>query len=146
MVKRRINDSKIIKELRRNSRESIKELALKTGISSSTIKNKIKNMEKKGIIRRYTSVADFDSLNLIRAVFFIKGANGTAESLKKEKCINNMMHISNHYNLFIECIFPNIKEYVKFKNQLEKKNVEFKDYFVTEEIKREDFLANEDNR
>ncbi|MBI2971715.1 MAG: Lrp/AsnC family transcriptional regulator [Candidatus Aenigmarchaeota archaeon] len=51
-------DIKILKELKRDGRLSAQELAKKTGIAATTAFNRMKRMEKTGVIRGYTVVVD----------------------------------------------------------------------------------------
>ncbi len=137
---KKVNRRLILKELRRNSRTSIRELSRKLNISPSTVKMKIQELEDDGIIKGYVGMPNIQKMNLINAVFFAQCSAKKINELKGNPFINSLFRISNHYNLLIDCIFPNIKEYVKFKNSLIKDEVEFKEYFVTDEIKREEFL------
>ena len=137
----KIVDKKIIlKELRKNSRTSIRALSRKLNVSPSTVKIKIKELEDEGIIKGYVGIPNLQKMNLINAVFFAQCNMKSINKLKENPFVNSIFRISNHYNLLIEGIFPNIKEYVKFKNSLIKENVNFEEYFVTDEIKREEFL------
>lgn len=48
----------ILKELKRNGRLSAQEISKKTGIAVTTVFNRIKRMEKTGVIKGYAVVAD----------------------------------------------------------------------------------------
>ncbi len=138
---KKVNRRLILKELRKNSRTSIRELSRKLNISPSTVKMKIRELEDEGIIKGYVGMPNIQKMNLINAIFFAQCDAEEINKLKNNSFINSIFRISNHYNLLIDCIFPNIKEYVKFKNSLIKDKVEFREYFVTDEIKREEFLV-----
>lgn len=51
-------DIMILKELKRDGRLSAQQIAKKTGISTTTVFNRIRRMEKAGVIKGYTVVAD----------------------------------------------------------------------------------------
>ena len=55
-------DERILFELRRDSRKSLRNLASSVGISPSAISERIKRMEKSGIIKGYTVNTDFYKL------------------------------------------------------------------------------------
>ena len=51
-------DKPILEALRKNSRLSTKQIAKKTNIPITTVFNRIKNLEKKGVIKAYTCILD----------------------------------------------------------------------------------------
>ncbi len=55
-------DERILDELRRDSRKSIRKLASLVGISPSAISERIRRMERAGIIKGYTANVDFSKL------------------------------------------------------------------------------------
>ncbi|MCD6154330.1 MAG: Lrp/AsnC family transcriptional regulator [archaeon GB-1867-097] len=52
-------EKKILEELRRNSKQTYKELSRKLGLAIGTIHNKIKKLERKGVILNYTVNIDY---------------------------------------------------------------------------------------
>ena len=52
-------DSNIINELNENSKIPLREMATKLGISFITVRNRIKRLEKEGIIERYTAKINY---------------------------------------------------------------------------------------
>jgi DNA-binding Lrp family transcriptional regulator len=52
----------VLAEYIKNSRQSIREVARKLGISSGTVASRLKDMEGLGVIRRYTTLIDFEKL------------------------------------------------------------------------------------
>ncbi len=54
--------AKVLEEYIRDSRQSIREVARKVGVSSGTVASRLKEMEDKGIIRRYTAILDYEKL------------------------------------------------------------------------------------
>ncbi len=55
-------DSKVLKNLLVNARQSSRQLALKLGMSTVTILSRIKKLEKQKIIKGYTALVDHEKL------------------------------------------------------------------------------------
>ena len=54
--------TKVLNECLRDSRQSIREVARKVGVSSGTVASRLKKMEDTGIIRRYSVILDYEKL------------------------------------------------------------------------------------
>lgn len=54
--------TKVLNECLRDSRQSIREVARKVGVSSGTVASRLKEMEDTGIIRRYSVILDYEKL------------------------------------------------------------------------------------
>ena len=52
----------MLAEYIKDSRQSIREVARKLGVSSGTVASRLKDMEDAGVIRRYTTLIDFEKL------------------------------------------------------------------------------------
>ena len=55
-------DERILVELRKDSRKSLRKLASSVGISPSAISERIRRMEKSGVIKGYTTNLDYSKL------------------------------------------------------------------------------------
>jgi DNA-binding Lrp family transcriptional regulator len=137
----------ILSRLRNNSREKLSSMSRKTQIPVSTIFDKIKEHEGK-LIRKHTCLLDFDALGFhVRVTIMIKvkykDRDASAEFFKKCFQINSVLRINNGYDFMLEGIFRDILELEDFCDKIDKRFcVEKKDvYYITKEIKREDFLA-----
>ena len=76
-MKREEAERKIINELIDNSRQSFRELAKKTGMSAVTAMNRVRELEKKGVIRGYSALVDYEQLGYdFLAVIFVKVQKG----------------------------------------------------------------------
>ena len=53
---------KVLEEYLQDSRQSFREVARKIGISSGTVANRIKDLEEKEIIKKYTTQLDYEKL------------------------------------------------------------------------------------
>src|SRR3989338_1444679 len=55
-------DGKILDALLEDSRLSYRQLAAKAGVSVATAMNRVKRLEKEGVIKGYTAVLDYEKL------------------------------------------------------------------------------------
>ena len=55
-------DRKILRECMEDSRQSYREMARKIGVSPGTVVSRIRDMEKKGIIEKYTAKLNYEKL------------------------------------------------------------------------------------
>ncbi len=62
-------DLRILEELQRNAKQSIKEIARKIGSPITTVHSKIKKMEKIGIIKNYRAILDANKLGYSTLAF-----------------------------------------------------------------------------
>ncbi len=53
---------KVLEEYLQDSRQSFREVARKIGISSGTVASRIKDLEKRGVIKKYTTQLDYEKL------------------------------------------------------------------------------------
>jgi DNA-binding Lrp family transcriptional regulator len=54
--------ARVLDEYLHDSRQSIREVARKVGVSSGTVASRLKEMEDAGVIRRYSAVLDYEKL------------------------------------------------------------------------------------
>ena len=54
--------AKVLDEYLQDSRQSIREVARKVGVSSGTVASRLKEMENTGVIRRYSAILDYEKL------------------------------------------------------------------------------------
>lgn len=64
-------DKDILKELQKNCKISTKTLARKLNLPVSTVFTRIKNLEKKGIIKEYKAILDHNKLNKPTIAFIL---------------------------------------------------------------------------
>lgn len=55
-------DSAVLDELSQNSRQSLRQIAKKVGVSVATVLNHIKAMETNGVIKKYSTNIDYEKL------------------------------------------------------------------------------------
>ena len=55
-------DEKVLTEILRDSRQSYREIARRIGVSPGTVVSRVRDMEEKKIISKYTALVDFEKL------------------------------------------------------------------------------------
>ena len=78
-------DLRILEELLKDSRKSFREIARRVGISVGTVLARVKNMEKKGVIKGYTVLLDHEKLGYeLTAVIELTVSKGRLLEVDKE--------------------------------------------------------------
>ena len=120
-------DQQILMLLQENSKINIKEIALKVGLTATPTYDRIKRLEKKGIIKRYIAELDQLKLGLELTVFCQVTLQVHSKTLinQFESAIHKMpevlgcYHIAGNFDYLLKIVTPNIKSYQLFlKNKL----------------------------
>jgi Lrp/AsnC family transcriptional regulator for asnA, asnC and gidA len=78
-------DQKIIEKLQKNSRSSYKDVARGVRISDVAVHKRIKNLQKKGVIKRFTVIVDQKKLDKhTTAILMVKCDVGSAPEIAKK--------------------------------------------------------------
>jgi DNA-binding Lrp family transcriptional regulator len=86
-------DKKILNVLVDHSRLSLRKIAKKASVSVATVMNHIKNLEKEGVIRKYTTKLDYEKIGYdIIVMVEIRVSRGKLFEVEKK--------IANHSNVF----------------------------------------------
>jgi len=89
---------KVLKEYLIDSRQSFREIARKIGISSGTVASRVKDMEEKGIIKKYTTLLNYEKLGYeLTAVTEIIVSEGMM--MEVGEMIANIRHTVGVYNV-----------------------------------------------
>ena len=112
----------IIKELIKNSRVSARELSQKLNICQSTLYYRIKNLEDKGIIRKYTIDVDWRKLGFLTTAFILVkydpnkaiSQEDLAKKLLKFEEVEEVYIITGEYDILIKVRFRNTQELSNF--------------------------------
>jgi len=125
-------NGKILEVLKENSRLSSGKISKKTGIPATTIFNRIKKMEKEGIIKKYTVDLDYKKIGIgIQAFVFVSQDYKAFDREKQEKMldriakepgIDNVFRISGRYDLLIIFRAKDIDELDEFLIKLQEEN------------------------
>jgi Lrp/AsnC family transcriptional regulator for asnA, asnC and gidA len=121
----RISNLELIKLLKENSRASFVELAKSFDVSETAVRKRVKNLEEKGVIRKYTIDVDpkkigFDVDALIGIDTRPEKYIQVMENLKPMKEVMMLCSSSGDHMLMIECWFQDSREFTKFIKVLEK--------------------------
>ncbi len=126
MVRKSEKDIKIIKMLFENARMPFTEIARKLKVSEAAIRKKVKDLMKKGVIKKFTIEVNWKKLGFDYHV--IVGLDTKPESLlrvikelEKEKRILRLFTCSGDHMIIFEAVFKNREEFEDFIEKLEKK-------------------------
>lgn len=147
----REKDLKMLSHFRKNARTSLTKMSRLTRIPVSTIFDKLKEYEKQKLIMKHTALLNFKSLGFdVRTQILVTTDTDNKEDLQKFLVMhpktNTVFRINNGYDFLIEAVFRNMEELDEFTKQLDEfELIEKKEFFVMEDIKREEFLTYKDN-
>ena len=89
---------KVLAEYLQDSRQSFREVARKIGISSGTVASRIKEMEENGVIKKYTTLLNYEKLGFeLTAVTEITVSKGMMIEVGTE--ISKIDHTVGVYNV-----------------------------------------------
>lgn len=120
-------DQQILMLLQQNSKINIKEIALKVGLTASPTYDRIKRLEKSGIIKRYVAEINREKIGLDLVVFCQVTLHVHSKKLitQFESAVEKMpeilgcYHIAGNFDYLLKIVTPNIKSYQFFlKNKL----------------------------
>jgi DNA-binding Lrp family transcriptional regulator len=137
----------IAAHFRQNARVKLTQLARKTGVSVSTLFDRVRDPQGAGITR-FCALLDFPALGFsARATLLLKAGPGKRDALRghllKALPVNSLMRVNNGYDFLAECVFPDMRELEEFCDRLEHEYcVRTKEvHLIVEELKRESFLS-----
>lgn len=115
-------DMAILRELQRDSRLTVKELASKVNLSLSPVHERMKNLERNGFITKYTAILNADKLNKGFMVFCkIKMrrinhdiASSFVEEINKIPEVTECYNISGQYDYMLKVNAKDMATYQSF--------------------------------
>jgi Lrp/AsnC family leucine-responsive transcriptional regulator len=118
-------DRKILTLLQRDSRLTLQELAEKVGLSPSPCHRRIKLMEERGVIARYTATVDQRKVGLPVSVFIsIKLARQKEEDLQRfAKAVSDWPEVlecylmTGHRDYLLRVVVADLSAYERFLKQ-----------------------------
>lgn len=139
---------KILRELRKNSRQNLTEIGFLTNIPLSTVFKKVDRLEK-NLIKRYVSLVNFGMLGFsIRISLVLKPKD--RESLKSfllgHPNVNSLYRTSQDFDFFVETVFPSMLEFENFMEELNDLVSDKKVFHIVEDLRMEDFIFGEDEQ
>jgi len=120
-------DKQIVNLLQQNSKANIKEIALKIGLTQTPTYERIKRLEKSGVIQQYVAVLNKEKIGFNVEVFCQVTLLVHSKELitKFEKAINKIdeviecFHVAGNYDYLLKIIVKDMKSYQLFlKNKL----------------------------
>ena len=142
----RINDNNrlILKHLREDARKNFSEISRQTGIPVTTVFDNYQKLAKGKIITKHSSLIDFRKIGFFyRSFVFVKSSNkkDLLSYLDSHNNVNSILKIST-YDYFIDSVFPTMKEFYGFLDELRNFNIKkLEHHDVIEHIKKEEFLS-----
>lgn len=115
-------DIKILDFLQKNAKLTAKEISSKLSLSQTPIYERIKKLEKMGVIKDYVALLNGDVVNKGLIVFMnitIKEHNHASrvkfiEKISALKDVAELYHTSGSYDFLAKVRFANVKEYRDF--------------------------------
>ena len=120
-------DKKILQALQQNSKANIKEIALKVGLTQTPTYERIKRLEKSGVIQHYVAVLNKVKIGYTVEVFCQVTLLVHSKKLitRFENAINKMdeviacFHVAGNYDYLLKVIVKDMNSYQNFlKNKL----------------------------
>ena len=142
-------DIQIISCLRKNSRTKLKKISQDVKLPISTVYDRIKKMEKNGIIKTYSCLIDPKKIDYsIKAKIFFKiPTDSRKEFENKEKSnpvINSLFKVTGgNWDYIAEGFFQDIDHLYNYVDKVNKnfKNCSHQVHYIVNEIKHEQFLV-----
>lgn len=115
-------DIKILRALQRNARLTTKELAASVNLSTTPVFERVKRLERDGIINRYIAVLDAEKLNQGFLVFCQVKMNRLGRDIAADFArtiigipeVTECYNISGQYDYLLKIHAPNMKYYQEF--------------------------------
>lgn len=115
--------AKVLEEYLRDSRQSIREVARKIGVSSGTVASRLREMEDAGVIRRYSALLDYEKLGYeLTAVTEITVSEGkmieVGEAIAKMSQATGVYNVTGDSDIMVVGKFRTKKELSDFTKKL----------------------------
>ncbi len=144
----KIRDLLIVSYLRQDARMKLTDLSRATKIPVATLFDKIK-IYQGSLIRKNTALVRFERFGYQAKAMVVfsarkKDRQKLFELLNKNTNVNSLFRVNNEWDYMAEVIFPGVKEVEDFLEDIEEQ-VKLKNkkiFYVIDEIKKEEFLAN----
>lgn len=118
-------DYEIIRELQKNGRISVKKLADIVSLTPPAVSERIRKLEKEGVILGYKAVIDPKKLGMnIKAIINVVLKNGKQEEFLnfaiKNKCIVECNHVTGRFSMTVEVILKDMHELEEIVSKIQK--------------------------
>jgi len=117
-------DSSIITVLEKNARLSFRKIAKKVGVSVATVMNRVNKLEKKGAIKGYSVVLDYDILEYdLQALISIIVSKGKLFQVEKKIASHSnvvaVYDITGHFDVIVLTRFKTRKSLDSFLKKIQ---------------------------
>ena len=118
-------DYEIIRELQKNGRISVKKLADIVSLTPPAVSDRIRKLEKEGVILGYKAVINPKKLGMnIKAIINVVLKNGKQEEFLnfaiKNKCIVECNHVTGRFSMTVEVILKDMHELEETVSKIQK--------------------------
>ncbi|GAA4300063.1 Lrp/AsnC family transcriptional regulator [Aestuariibaculum suncheonense] len=118
-------DKKILKQLQSNSKQNIKEIASKVGLSVTPTYERVKKLEQAEIIKSYVALLDRDKIGKKFVAFcqitLLRHHKELIDDFKTHTIkfpeIMECHHISGNFDFLLKIVVNDITQYQKFINE-----------------------------
>ncbi len=142
-------DVEILSHLRNDARKKITKISRSIEIPVTTIYDKVKAHEKKGIIKKNVALLDYTKLGFsttaLIAMKVVSGQrNKLQEFLQEHQNVNSLYRVNFEHDFLAECIFEDGGKLQEFLDETENRFgvQELHIFNIVHEIKKENFLTN----
>jgi DNA-binding Lrp family transcriptional regulator len=113
----------VLSEYLRDSRQSYREVAKKVGVSSGTVASRVRELEEKGIVKRYTLLLDYErlgyELTAITEIIISRGKMlDVGEEIAKMGQTCGVYNITGDSDIMVVCKFKTRKELSDFTKKI----------------------------
>lgn len=117
-------DVEIIRVLEKNSRLSLRKIAKKVGVSVATVMHRINRLEKDGIVKRYTTLVDYDKLGYeLQAIISVDVSKGKLFEVERKIASDPNVHgvydITGHFDVIVIARFKTRKALDNFIKKIQ---------------------------
>ena len=126
-------DELILKELRKDARQSYRKIAEKLKVATGTVQNRIQKMEREKIINRYHADIDYEKLGYkISAIIAIcvnrSNLREVEDMLEKNPNVFGLFDVTGEYDIFLSISFKGMEELNSFITK------ELKNPYITKSV------------
>lgn len=135
----------LINSMISDCRSTITGLSKMLNVPRSTVSDMIKQIEKKGVIKKYACILNHEKLGFpIHVSLFLKidgDKSDLAEFLKTNQNVNTVEKLANDFDFHVSAFFPNMEDLLVFIGDINKKFLirRHKLFLIVKELKREGF-------
>lgn len=140
-------DISVMSQLRRNARQKITEISHKLGMPCATTYDKVKSLERLGMMSRYVSIIDFkkvgyDSWTIFAARISSQDRDRLCDYLLGHPSVNSLFRIGYEHDVLFDTIFQTLSDSESFVENIQRMfvNIELTRFHIIQELKFESFL------